>query len=200
MRARSRGADSGGDSQHSRPGTSPTASSAQDEGSAAPAAATVKQDLDAHVRARHQRAARRPGRPAPLPRARGRASGRGHHRARGQAGASRSSATSPARRCGASTSCGSCTAGSTRPCRSATTAARCASSSTTADPAVLPAGFRLGDNDTRILAVALQPAGGGRRRHAGLQGPADAGQGVGGRAWPPRSTAPSWRSRRATPA
>ena len=58
----------------------------------------------------------------------------------------------------------------------------------------LPAGFRLGDNDTRILAVALNLAKegrlsrwsprtcrcGSRRRRSG---------------WPPRSTAPSWRHR-----
>ena len=97
-------------------------------------------------------------------------------------GTTRSSATSPARRCGCSTTCGSARAGSTRPCRSATTAARCASSSTTPTRASLPAGFRLGDNDTRILAGRQEPRRRGLRRHRRQQGPADAGQGVGGRA------------------
>ena len=45
------------------------------------------------------------------------------------------------------------------------------------DPSVLPAGFRLGDNDTRILSVARSLAAGGPRRGPGVQGPASAGQG-----------------------
>ena len=56
-------------------------------------------------------------------------------------------------RCGCWTSCGSRRVGSTHRSPSGKTAARCGSSSTT-DPSSLPAGFRLGDNDTRILSVA----------------------------------------------
>ena len=63
----------------------------------------------------------------------------------------------------------------------------------------LPSGFRLGDNDTRILAVAQQPRRRGPRRHARLQGPAAADQGVGRRARRARSTAPR-RSATPTPA
>ena len=44
-------------------------------------------------------------------------------------------------------------------------------------PDGLPAGFRLGDNDSRILAVALNLAAEGQRRRPGHQGPAAAGQG-----------------------
>ena len=50
------------------------------------------------------------------------------------------------------------------------------------DPSVLPAGFRLGDNDSRILSVACSLAAEGEQRHPGQQGPAAAGQGCGGRA------------------
>ncbi len=49
------------------------------------------------------------------------------------------------------------------------------------DPDSLPSGFRLGDNDTRILAVARNLANEGHRGHADLQGPPDADQGLGGR-------------------
>ena len=91
-------------------------------------------------------------------------------------------ATSPGRRCGCSTTCGCSTAGSTRRSRSATTAAPCGSSSTTPTRRRLPAGFRLGDNDTRILAVAKNLAAEGCDVTRHLQGPADAGQGLGGRA------------------
>ncbi len=49
------------------------------------------------------------------------------------------------------------------------------------DPDSLPSGFRLGDNDTRILAVARNLANEGRVGHARLEGPAAADQGVGGR-------------------
>ena len=59
---------------------------------------------------------------------------------------------------------------------------RCASSSTTPTRRRCRPGFRLGDNDTRILAVARNLADEGALRHAGLQGPAAAGQGLGGRA------------------
>ena len=48
------------------------------------------------------------------------------------------------------------------------------------DPSSLPAGFQLGDNDTRILSVA-KPGQRGPRRHHRQQGPAHAGQGLGGR-------------------
>ena len=50
------------------------------------------------------------------------------------------------------------------------------------DLALLPAGFRVESNDSRILAVALNLATRGPRRRAGLQGHAAAGQGRGGRA------------------
>ena len=76
---------------------------------------------------------------------------------------------------------GRATAGSTSRSRSATTAARSGSSSTTPTPSSLPSGFRLGDNDTRILAVARNLANEGYAGHAGLQGPAAADQGLGGR-------------------
>ena len=65
------------------------------------------------------------------------------------------------------------------------------------DPASLPSGFRLGDNDTRILAVARNLADEGARRHAGLQGPAAADQGLGGRA---RRRGVPRRARRPSPA
>ena len=68
------------------------------------------------------------------------------------------------------------------------------------DPQILPAGFRLGDNDTRILVGRQEPVRRGLRRHRRQQGPADAGQGVRGAAWTPRSTAPSSPSTRAGPA
>ena len=42
----------------------------------------------------------------------------------------------------------------------------------------LPAGFRLGDNDTRILSVARNLANEGTHGHDRQQGPADAGQGL----------------------
>ena len=59
-------------------------------------------------------------------------------------------------------------AGRTRPPRRAgpgrrRTAARSGSSSTTPTPTSLPSGFRLGDNDTRILAVARNLANEGRQ-------------------------------------
>ena len=59
------------------------------------------------------------------------------------------------------------------------------------DPSSLPAGFRLGDNDTRILAVARNLANEGCRRDDRVQGPPDARQGVGvrprGGGVPPRA-------------
>ena len=62
------------------------------------------------------------------------------------------------------------------------------------DPDSLPSGFRLGDNDTRILAVARNLANEGSRRHAGLQGPPAADQGLRRRPGRRRSTAPSDRA------
>ena len=50
------------------------------------------------------------------------------------------------------------------------------------DPDSLPSGFRLGDNDTRILAVARNLANEGHDGHPDLQGPAAADQGLGRRA------------------
>ena len=68
-------------------------------------------------------------------------------------GTTASSATSPGRRCGCWTTCASSTAGSTRRCpRHDGGTLRVELNHT--DPTALPAGFRLGDNDTRILAVA----------------------------------------------
>ena len=107
-----------------------------------------------HLRPRHQRAAGRPRRAAPVRRARGGAAGRGHHRAGGQAAPPRAGLLRPHRAADASTSCGSPTAGSTSRSRWATRAARSASSSTTPTRRRCRRGFRLGDNDTRILAVA----------------------------------------------
>src|SRR5699024_7894820 len=63
------------------------------------------------------------------------------------------SATSPARLCGSSMTCATATGTCRSPCRSARTAVMSTSNSTTSPPP-LPDGFRLGDNDTRILAVA----------------------------------------------
>ena len=61
----------------------------------------------------------------------------------------RSSATSPGRRCGCSTTCGSSTVGSTSRCRSASSAARCGSSSTTSTcPRCRPVSGRTGATTT----------------------------------------------------
>ena len=61
------------------------------------------------------------------------------------------------RRCARSMSCASRTADWTSRSRSVTRAAVRVELNHT-DAESLPSGFRLGDNDTRILAVALQPA------------------------------------------
>ena len=63
-----------------------------------------------------------------------------------------------------------------------------------ADPSVLPAGFRLGDNDTRILSVARSLAAEGDERRAGQQGPAAAGEGRRDR--PDRAGVPGRAARR----
>ncbi len=117
------------------------------------------------------------------------------------------------------TTCGSARPAGRRYRRSATSAARCGWSSTTTDPRVLPAGFRLGDNDTRILSVARSLAAEGESvvlvskdlplrvkaaavglRRAGVPGRAAGGLrldrdgGVGGR---PRRPRPAVRPRHA---
>lgn len=63
------------------------------------------------------------------------------------------------------------------------------------DPYALPSGFRLGDNDTRILAVAKNLAGEGYRVTVVSKDPL---MRVKARpsAWTPRSIAPRWRSSR----
>ncbi len=63
-----------------------------------------------------------------------------------------------------------------------------------ADQSSLPDGFRLGDNDSRILAVALNFAAEGRLGDPGLQGSAHAGQGLGRR--PGRGGVPRRAGRR----
>ena len=60
------------------------------------------------------------------------------------------------------------------------------------DVSVLPSGLQLGDNDTRILAVARNLRGRRSRGRPGQQGPADARQGVRRSDCRRRSTAPSW--------
>ena len=106
-----------------------------------------------YVRPRHQRPAGRPGGYDPLRRARGRPADRRHHRAGGQAAPSRAGVLRPP---GA--------AAPRRPADRARPARRAAADRRRggtmrvelnhSDPTVLPAGFRLGDNDTRILSVA----------------------------------------------
>jgi PhoH-like ATPase len=70
------------------------------------------------------------------------------------------------------------TAGSTRRCPVGDEGGTLRVELNHSDPSVLPAGFRLGHNDSRILAVALNLRAEGARRHAGHQGPAAAGQGA----------------------
>ena len=67
-------------------------------------------------------------------------------------------------------------------CRSATRAARCGSSSTTPTRTSLPAGLPARRQRHPDPRRGAQPRRRGPRGHAGLQGPADAGQGVRGRA------------------
>ena len=108
----------------------------------------------AHLCSRHQRPAGRPERHDPLRRARSRAADRRGHGAGGQAAPSgarllRPAGAAPARR----------VPGPVRPPRRphpdrGPRRDRSASSSTTRTPACCPAGYRLGDNDSRILAVA----------------------------------------------
>ena len=108
----------------------------------------------AHLCSRHQRPAGRPERPDPLRRARGRAPDRRGHGAGGQEAPSRTrllrpAGPAPARR----------VPGPVRPPRRphpdrGPRRDRSVSSSTTRTPACCPAGYRLGDNDSRILAVA----------------------------------------------
>ena len=119
--------------------------------------------------------------------------GRGDHRARGQAAPPRAGLLRPHGAAACSTSCGSRTAGSTSRSRSATTAAPSGSSSTTPTPTSLPVRLparRQRHPDPRGRA---QPRRRGPRRHAGLQGPAAAGQGVRGR---PRRRGVPRRARR----
>ena len=75
-----------------------------------------------------------------------------------QARSSRARATSPARRCGCSTTCGSPTAGWTSRSPVGERGGTLRVELNHTDPTVLPAGFRprgrVGDNDTTILAVA----------------------------------------------
>ena len=106
------------------------------------------------LRARHQRPARRPGGHRPVRRARAWSCPSSSSPSWRPSGTIPSWATSPARRCGSSTTCGSSTAGSTPTSRSATLGGTLRVELNHTDPAVLPAGFRLGDNDTRILSVA----------------------------------------------
>ena len=68
---------------------------------------------------------------------------------------------SPGRRCGYSTSSGSCTASSMLPIPLGDSGGTLHVELNHTDPAVLPPGFRLGDNDTRILAVARNLAADG---------------------------------------
>ena len=98
---------------------------------------------------------------------------------------SRPSATTPSsgyfarRRCGCSTTCGSARAGSTRRSPSGTVGGTLRVELNHTDPSSLPAGFRLGDNDTPHPRGRQEPGQRGPRRHHREQGPADAGQGLG---------------------
>ena len=138
---------------------------------------------------------------AAVRRARGGAPGRGHHRAGGQARTTPSWATSRARRCGCSTTCGSSTAGSTSRCRSATPAAPLRVELNHTDPSVLPAGFRARATTTRrILAVARNLADEGATSRWSRKDLPMRVKASRGRACTPRSTAPSWPSSPAGPA
>ena len=129
----------------------------------------------------------------PLRRARGRAPGRGDHRAGGQAAPPRARATSPARRCGCSTTCASRHGRLDAPVPIGDEGGTLRVELNHTDPPSLPAGFRLGDNDTRILAVARNLATEGRdvtlvSKDLPMRVKASAL-----RPRRPRSTAPSWR-------
>ncbi len=128
------------------------------------------------VRPRHQRPARRPAGADPLRRARGRAAGRGHHRARGQAPPSRARLLRPQRAAPAG-----------RPAHRARPPRRAAGAGPPRRHSARGAEPHRPHRAARGLPARGQrhphPGGGqqpGRRRvrrHPGQQGPADAGQG-----------------------
>ena len=151
------------------------------------------------LRPRHLGPAGRPGGVETVRGARGGAAGGGDHRARGQAAPPGARLLRPLGAADARRAAGRRTAASTSRSRWASTAAPIRVELNHTDAESLPSGFRLGDNDTRILAVARNLANEGHDVIADLQGPAAADQGLGRRASTPPSTAAS-RSTSPTPA